>query len=402
MKNNDRTAIKLDPLLGQILRPVAAQSLKTKALDSYPTCTPQNSPSYRLEKLISQQAGKRTFLAIETHSKTKFVVELVLFGPDFSKETIQPPVDKFRTPLCSANASQNPTLALEQQPYLNSFEVETSIGAGFAMVQPYPGNIHAISALRNIVSSRPVSRKDPTVDLTTPVSSPLTAEPYQLNLSLPYRRHYTRTPQMSFGDFKIRTTPDQLEIHCAQHRIRENLAQTPVPALGGIELGALTVLLTVVFVGGSVALSGSIFLGILIAAVLPIPLRLVAFPPPQVTNRKAILRLTKSENRSKYPARLSLTTLPRQQRKLTAWGTVPPTESKLHFSQVTVSAVKQSLVLSLSSKTGFICYQVSFLMSDRYPLNHRPNLKQLRITGTYSEIRWLSHHLSQWSGHRTR
>ncbi len=326
---------------------------------------------------------------------------LTLYLTLYNKEALQSPLNESNeSQVRHINPSPDSKPASEKQLYLNSFKVETSVGTGFAIVKPY---------LKDILSVG--SEEQHTIAPTVPVLLPATAEPYQLNLSVPYHRHCTRTPQMSFGDFKIRATPDKLEIHCAQHRIRENLEENYVSPLDKLALGALTVISTIVFVGGSVAFSGSILLGILVAAALPIPLRLIADQPSRVANRKAILRLAKgskdSNGGSRYRALLSLTTLPvqrkpAQRRKLSAWGpslsAVLPTESKLHFSQVTVSAVKLSPILSLSSKAGIICYQVSFLISDR----RQPSRKQLSITGTYREVKWLSRHLSQWGNLQNR
>ncbi len=422
MQSSDST----DQMIGQMIKPTADRLSDDQLLSVRDTpvgqrvLSPKDLPSYRLEKLLVHRAGKRTFLATEIHSNTTVVVELILFGQDLWQEAIHPPASSTSFshdhPLDGRKNIQNLEEPSKRVSYIDSFEVKTPIGEGLALVKPF------------IEASRLTNSAHHTPEVTNaellpnseslPSSTKLSiTEPYYLNLSTPYRRAYTLTPQMSFSDFKIRATPDKLEIHCLQHRIRENLEESYVPPLDGLELGALTAISTIVFVGGSVALSGSILLGFLIAAALPIflsiLLRLIAFPPPQMSNRKAILRLTKgSKSGSKHRALLSLTTLPvqkksiqkriLQRKKLSAWGTsssaVPLAESKLHFSQVTVSAVKLSPVLSLSSKAGFICYQVSFLISDRYPHHDR----QLRITGTYPEMKWLSHHLSQWGNRQNR
>lgn len=408
MQSSDST----DQMIGQMIEPVADRLYLL---------------GYRLEKLLVHKAGKRTFLATDLRSNTAVVVELILFGPNFLKdfqEAIHPPAlsaISWHDHCLDAQKNVRNVQHLEKSSqvisYIDSFEVKTPIGAGLAMIQPYIeteaspliDSAHSTAELTGTESLLNVEPPPLTADLSAAKLS--TTEPYQLNFATPYRRAYTLTPQMSFSDFKIRATPNKLEIHCLQHRIRENLEENYVPPLDGLELGALTVISTIVFVGGSVALSGSILLGFLIATALPILLsmllRLMAFPPPPMSNHKAILRLTKgSKSGSKHRALLSLTTLPVQKKsiqqrviqrkKLSAWGNsssaVLLAESKLHFSQVAVRAVKLSPILSLSSKAGFICYQVSFLLGDR----HSPHYKQLRITGTYPEIKWLSHHLSQW------
>ncbi|NJM99018.1 MAG: hypothetical protein HC800_19395 [Phormidesmis sp. RL_2_1] len=330
MNSNDKTA----QMIGQIIEPVTAKPL---------------AAHYRLEKLLSQKTGKRTFLAVNTHSEAKVVVNLVLFGPDFLAETIHPPAIY---PLTPASAQR-----LEIAPYIDSFEVETPLGVGFAMVQPYQPTPHLTLAL--------------------PQAATL--------------RQCTRTPKMSYSVFKLHITPNKFEIHFPQRRLRENLSsdQSSDFRLSEVELGVLTVLATIILVGGAVAISGSIVLGIAIAALLPFPLQLLASSPQSQPNGKAILQLTQAAPKR---ARLSLSTLPAKSGKTVSSEHLAPAASQRHMAQVPISTIKLSSAVSFSRHNGLTYYQISFLLNE----HNSANCQRLRIVGTYQEIRWLGHHLSQW------
>lgn len=110
MKRIDRT----DEMLGQLIGP----------LDS-----PSNGPRYCLTSLLGRQTGRRTFLAIDTRDQSQVVVKLLLFGPDFTWDDLK---------LFEREAQTLKSLDHQAIPrYLDSFEVETPLGAGFVLVQTY-------------------------------------------------------------------------------------------------------------------------------------------------------------------------------------------------------------------------------------------------------------------------
>lgn len=90
---------------------------------------PSGSHTYCLESLLGRQTGRRTFLATDTHMQTAVVVMLLLFGPDFTWDDLK----LFEREAETLKALNHPAIP----QYLNSFEVETVLGEGFALVQTY-------------------------------------------------------------------------------------------------------------------------------------------------------------------------------------------------------------------------------------------------------------------------
>lgn len=209
----------------------------------------------------------------------------------------------------------------------------------------------------------------------------------QISLSVvrPGLSRFSRTVR---ADFKVRSTVQVIEVQFSQHRVRESLVAT-VPEIkptGNIALYALVVLATTVFVGGAVAFTGSIVLGVIVAALLPIGYIVIATPKSnKLYHRKAILKLVHTPDGQLL---LTLMTAPKNKNIRPAASPLPTT---LHISQVPVHAVQSGPVIMLSAANPF-CHQVSFTLigTQSHRLNH------LRITGSRQEIRWLCHHLEWW------
>ena len=84
---------------------------------------------YRVESVLGQKSGRRTLLAKNTENQTLVVIKLVLFGPDFTWEDLK----LFEREAETLKSLNHPAIP----QYLDSFEVETPIGKGFALVQTY-------------------------------------------------------------------------------------------------------------------------------------------------------------------------------------------------------------------------------------------------------------------------
>lgn len=89
----------------------------------------ESSARYRIKALLGKQTGRRTFLAEDTQTERSVVVKLVLFGPDFTWEDLR----LFEREAKTLKSLNHPAIP----KYLDSFEVETPLGQGFAMVQAY-------------------------------------------------------------------------------------------------------------------------------------------------------------------------------------------------------------------------------------------------------------------------
>lgn len=117
---------KTDEMLGQTISPSGdflSDTLNTAS------SAPLKEPRYRLESLLGRQTGRRTFLATDTRNQSQVVVKLLLFGPDFTWEDLK---------LFEREAQTLKSLDHQAIPqYLESFEVETPLGAGFVLVQTY-------------------------------------------------------------------------------------------------------------------------------------------------------------------------------------------------------------------------------------------------------------------------
>jgi len=84
---------------------------------------------YQIKSLLGHRTGRRTFLATDIETELPVVVKLLLFGPDFTWDDLK---------LFEREAQTLQTLNHPFIPrYLDSFEVNTLLGKGFAFVQSY-------------------------------------------------------------------------------------------------------------------------------------------------------------------------------------------------------------------------------------------------------------------------
>jgi serine/threonine protein kinase len=84
---------------------------------------------YRIQSLLGRQTGRRTFLANDLQTNSFVVIKLLLFGPDFTWEDMK---------LFEREAETLKALDHRSIPqYLDSFEADTELGKGFALVQSY-------------------------------------------------------------------------------------------------------------------------------------------------------------------------------------------------------------------------------------------------------------------------
>ena len=84
---------------------------------------------YHIQSLLSRQAGRRTFLALDLQTKKTVVLKLLLFGVDFTWDDLK---------LFEREAEVLKSLDLPTIPkYLDYFDVDTESGKGFVLVQTY-------------------------------------------------------------------------------------------------------------------------------------------------------------------------------------------------------------------------------------------------------------------------
>lgn len=202
------------------------------------------------------------------------------------------------------------------------------------------------------------------------------------------RQGLTSKPQNSYADFKIRATSYGLEIEFSQQRLRsspiftQKQDSTEEPGLS-----LLMVAMTILLVGGSVALTKSIVFGILVAIAIPVFWNLATPSPAPAPNRTAKLRFV---NTPKNQTFLSLTTAPSSPQttphraQIQHLTPAPDKADTIHFSNLPVQLV--------SASTYFIGGQLSLTLYTSDP--HGKN--RLRITGTRQEIRWLHSRIAKW------
>lgn len=124
MKRYDRTA----DMIGQLIGPVV-DSAEVNAPGSTSASSPAAAQPYRLVSLLGKQPGRRTFLAVDTRTQANVVIKLLLFGPDFTWEGLK----LFEREAETLKSLDHPAIP----NYLDSFESETMLGAGFVLVQTY-------------------------------------------------------------------------------------------------------------------------------------------------------------------------------------------------------------------------------------------------------------------------
>ncbi len=186
----------------------------------------------------------------------------------------------------------------------------------------------------------------------------------------------TAAPQTILTDFKLRPTPYGLEIQLPLSRIRGRLI-TPMTKDDSAESTQLNLFVIVgmtLLVGGSVVLTGSAVVGVIVAAALPALFWLAALPEKTASDRKVILRLVNAPNGRTL---LSMSSAPNGNRS----------KDVIYFSNLSVRLVAAKTTLRGGQRGG----QVSFTV---YVNNPRGN--QICIVGSRQEVRWLHARIVQW------
>ncbi len=348
-------------LIGYLLRPIAEPSADVhRENDTY-----EGTLGYRLEQLLSREAGKRTFLATDIHSDAQVLVKLLLYCPDPEENEIEAALIR-----PEGNGLQPYELSA-MLPYLTSFEVETPLGMGLVLVKPY-------ASLPRIRQPKPRQSG----------MSRFGSSEGQNIVATPAAQRSSVVPRTVYADFRIKSSSDQISIQFLESRVCAGMADEESDR---IEDWLLTVLGTVIFVGGTVATTGSIGLGLIVSGLLPILFRqVVTQRSPKISQKQAIVRLKRGTLGRTH---LSLMSVLMPRRNRTGSAHVSPLESKLHYSRLSVDAVTVAPAF--------------FFFSDRWKIsgakltftfyNHDAPSSRLCIVGTYQEIRWIHRHLLQWA-----
>ncbi len=358
MKHQNRTAQMVDQIIEPAVRQAAKQT-RSLGFAASSACThsqthPQTQcrhPRYRVDKVIDQAIGKRTLLATDINSQAKVVLKLVLFSPNLLEEEKEQRIfqqDALTTRELPANV-----------PYLDSFEVKTLLGEGLVLVKPYVET-------SKIKTREAIAPAPPRCSVTT----------------------------FTYSAFKVRPAQQKFEIQLPAARIKEGLvfdtaATTPTQSL---EHWLSVILSTVIFVGGTVVLTGSVLWGIAVAALLPLLFRPLA--APRNSHHTAIIRLTPGSSGRTF---LSLTTSTPAIRYRNGKISHAPKESTLHCSNLSIESVEASSTLALMPGYNPLMAQLSFSFHN---FAHRRT--RIRIVGSCEEIRWISHHLAQWGNQQAK
>jgi len=381
-------------MIDQIIEPVTRQAVNTAQtshrIASIPARTRPYS-RYRVDKVIDQAIGKRTLLATDINSQAKVVLKLVLFSPDLLAEEREQRLFQ-----------QQDRLSTHELPastrYLGSFETKTLLGEGLVLVKPYVeigldeigldeiglDEIGTDEIGTDEIGKNKTGRgKTGKEDGFSPISRPK-PKPIKPGAITKFSIH----PRRSYSAFRVRATQQKLEIQFPEARITAGIlsnreATTPAQSL---ENWLSVVLSTVVFVGGTVALTSSVLLGTAVAALLPLVFRKVTTAVD--TRRTAIIRLTPESSDRTF---LSLITLlpPTKDRNGKVNGA--PQESTLHGSRLSVKRVEISSTLRLMPGYSPLMAQLSFSF-----YNSTNRCTHIRIVGSCEEIRWVSRQLTQW------
>ncbi|MGC1527305.1 MAG: hypothetical protein WA783_14760 [Phormidesmis sp.] len=378
-------------MIDQIIEPVTRQAAKTAQASHRIASSPARTRSYsryRVDKVIDQAVGKRTLLATDINSQAKVVLKLVLFSPDLLEEEREQRLFQ-----------QQDRLSTHELPtstrYLASFEAKTLLGEGLVLVKPYveigPDEIGPDEIGKDEIGTNETDRdktdrdKIGTEDGFSPISRPKPKPGAITKASI--------HPRRSYSAFRVRATQQKLEIQFPEARItegilsnRENATRENAAPTQSLENWLSVVLSTVVFVGGTVALTSSALLGTAVAALLPLAFRKVT---TAVDNRRtAIIRLTTESSDRTF---LSLITLlpPVKDRNGKINGASQ--ESTLHGSRLSVKRVELSSTLMLMPGYNPLMAQLNFSF-----YNPTDRCTHIRIVGSCEEIRWVSHQLAQW------
>jgi hypothetical protein len=249
-----------------------------------------------------------------------------------------------------------------------------SLRRGFAI----PSEGFAIAINQSIFMNR--------YDKTAPSSSELIDSPHMGIASDGQSGHLTKVrsgltahPQTMLSDFRLYPTSYGLEIRLPLKRIRGNLIEsaTKVDFVDETQLGWL-VLVVLFFVGGSVALTGSVVMGVIVAGVLPGLLWLAAplvqaesgYGSLQEGGREATLRLVNAPNGQTL---LSLSSAASNGSKRV-----------IYFSHLSVRLVSATMT--------FTGGRVSFTVYSETPRKGT----QLHIRGSRQEVGWLHARIARW------
>jgi serine/threonine protein kinase len=104
---------------------------------------------YQINSLLGRKTGRRTFLANDLQTRSPVVIKLLLFDPDFIWDDLK----LFEREIETLKSLDRPAIP----KYLDSFEVDTEIGKGFALVQSY---IEARSLQEWVQSGRSFSEEE--------------------------------------------------------------------------------------------------------------------------------------------------------------------------------------------------------------------------------------------------
>ena len=225
------------------------------------------------------------------------------------------------------------------------------------------------------------------LELIQLVGKPIAKGDY--NLAIP-RRQLSLTPKTTYLDFKVDSTPEELKIRFNYDRVsgdKPKRQPIPVGTISPEELKtALLLVVAVTIVGGTVALTGSAFLGFAVALLLP---AFYFFLVPSVpamdepAERQASIRLRR-DNVGRMFVTLATTPLPKRRRQSRAIAQSAFLESQIHFSNVPVRL--------LCTKPGLFSPRISFILATNDP----KRTEKVAITGSQEEIRWLRVHVGRW------
>jgi serine/threonine protein kinase len=84
---------------------------------------------YLIQSLLSQKAGRQTFIAQDTQTDRTVIIKLLLFGADFSWDDLK----LFEREAAVLKSLNHPAIP----QYLDYFDIETELGKGFALVQTH-------------------------------------------------------------------------------------------------------------------------------------------------------------------------------------------------------------------------------------------------------------------------
>lgn len=356
MKRYDIISQTSNQMIGHLIGPTGTLKAESHRLTERSVAAqPNNKTScYRLEACLSQEVGKRTFLATDIHSNVQSIVKLLLYYPDPQKKEIEETFARLQ------EAGLKPYQLPVTLPYIESFEVTTALGPALALVKP------CVQPPEPSTSTR-FSRRGKAA-LSSPQASPVL--------------------QTAYADLKVSAVSDKLSIRCLESRICAGIVSDDTDE--SLENWLLAVVGTIVFVGGAVATTGSIAKGVFVAVLLPILFGYITTPArkQRTRRRQAIIRLSR-ESRGRTILSLTTALRPRWNRAENA----PLVERQLHYSRLSVKEVTvASAFFFFFNGWNLLRAKLTFTF-----YNHDAPSSRLCLAGSYQEIRWIQRHLLQWA-----